>query len=71
MTIHNRRQYRITCLQRDRLAETLEALEADMLVAALLGDCDRASDLARASLRGQIADLDLQLVDYEYRTQTR
>lgn len=70
--IRNERQYRITSRQRQVLADALDELIRSQPNAVLERD-DHATDehaqrwfeLERASLAGQIADLDSELQDYE------
>jgi transcriptional regulator with XRE-family HTH domain/Zn-dependent peptidase ImmA (M78 family) len=68
--IRNERQYRVTIRQRQHLADTLDRLLAEQSDALLAEDDpqDRSRRLARAaraSLAGQIADLDAQIREYE------
>lgn len=66
--IRNERQYRITVLQRKHLAEALDALTlspADVVAQDLSDQAELKAELERASLTGQIAELDAQLREFE------
>ena len=66
--IRNERQYRVTQKQRKALAHELESLQPAPRTDEATGESASASfvlDLQRASLEGQIADLDGQLLEYE------
>ena len=70
--IRNERQYRVSSRQRQTLAEALDELlgfRTDDPLGPTNGDEDRNAQrrtrIAQASLAGQIADLDLQLHEYE------
>jgi transcriptional regulator with XRE-family HTH domain len=66
--IRNERQYRITVRQRKLLADTLDALPPGATDSVPLASYDQVElivELERASLTGQIAELDAQLREYE------